>query len=120
MAATRPFLLLLAALLAPAAQLTTSPVVDIAAVREHPEQFTIVDIRNRNEVHDPLFANALLIPLPELRERVNEIPTDKPVLVHCAGGYRSAAGASIIEAARPGAQILDLGEAVTEFAPVSA
>jgi hydroxyacylglutathione hydrolase len=108
------------ALLAPATQPTTSPEVDVAAVRQHPEQFTVVDIRNRTEAHDPLFANALLIPLPELRERVGEIPADKPVLVHCAGGYRSAAGASIIEAALPGVQVLDLGEAVTEFAPVSA
>ncbi|RZK32695.1 MAG: MBL fold metallo-hydrolase, partial [Hymenobacter sp.] len=67
-----------------------------------------------------LFNNALLIPLPELRERLGELPTDKPVLVHCAGGYRSAAGASIIEAAHPGVQVLDLGEAIAEFTPVSA
>ncbi len=36
-------------------------------------------------------------------------------LVHCAGGYRSAAAASIIEAAKPGVAVYDLGEAVTEF-----
>ncbi|RZK95347.1 MAG: MBL fold metallo-hydrolase, partial [Hymenobacter sp.] len=103
------------ALLAPAVQPATSPTVDVDAVRQHPEQFTIVDIRNRSEAHNLLFSNALLIPLPELRERLGELPTDKPVLVHCAGGYRSAAGASIIEAAHPGVQVLDLGEAVTEF-----
>jgi hydroxyacylglutathione hydrolase len=93
------------ALLAPATQPATSLTVDVAAVRQHPEQFTIVDIRNRTEAHDKVFTNALLIPLPELRERVQEIPTDKPVLVHCAGGYRSAAGASIIEAALPGVEV---------------
>jgi hydroxyacylglutathione hydrolase len=108
------------ALLAPATQPATSPTVEVAAVRQHPEQFTVVDIRNRSEAHNSLFDNALLIPLPELRERLSEIPTDKPVLVHCAGGYRSAAGASIIEAVLPGVQVLDLGEAVTEFTPVSA
>jgi len=103
------------ALLAPTPLPATSPEVDVEAVRAHPEQFTIVDVRNRTEVDKPLFNNALVIPLPELRERVGEIPTDKPVLVHCAGGYRSAAGASIIEAARPGAAVYDLGEAVMEF-----
>ncbi len=36
-------------------------------------------------------------------------------LVHCAGGYRSAAGASIIEAALPGVAVYDLGEAVADF-----
>jgi len=106
------------ALLAPTPLPATSPEVDVEAVRAHPAQFTIVDVRNRTEVNKSLFANALLIPLPELRERVGEIPTDKPVLVHCAGGYRSAAGASIIEAAWPGVTVYDLGEAVTEFAGV--
>ena len=58
-----------------------------------------MDIRNRAEAQQPLFDEALNIPLPELRERAHEIPTDKPVVVHCAGGYRSAAGASIVQAA---------------------
>jgi rhodanese-related sulfurtransferase len=103
------------ALLAPSQQLATSPTVDVATVRQHPEQFTIVDIRNRSEAEKPLFADALLIPLPELRERVGEIPANKPVLVHCAGGYRSAAGASIVQNALPSASVYDLGEAVKEF-----
>ena len=107
------------ALLAPAALPTTSPAVDVSAVREHPERFTIVDIRNRTEAEKPLFADALLIPLPELRERVGEIPTNKPVLVHCAGGYRSAAGASIIQNALPDVEVVDLSEAVNEFATAS-
>ena len=100
------------ALLAPANQPATSPTVDVEAVRQHPEQFTIVDIRNPTEITKSLFANALNIPLPELRERVGEVPADKPVLVHCAGGYRSAAGASIIQNALPGVPVYDLGEAV--------
>ena len=103
------------ALLAPLALPSASPTVDVAQVRQHPEAFTIVDIRNRAEAKVPVFGNALLIPLPELRERTHEIPTDKPVLVHCAGGYRSAAGASIVQQALPGVEVLDLGEAVLEF-----
>jgi hydroxyacylglutathione hydrolase len=103
------------ALLAPLALPETAPAVDVEAVRQHPEQFTIVDIRNRAEAKIPVFDNALLIPLPELRERAHEIPTDKPVLIHCAGGYRSAAGASIVHQALPGVEVLDLGEAITDF-----
>ena len=105
------------ALLAPAVLPATAPIVDVAQVRQHPEQFTIVDIRNRAEAKTPVFDNALLIPLPELRERTHEIPIDKPVLIHCAGGYRSAAGTSIVQAALPNTEVLDLGEAVTEFQP---
>ncbi|QDA59130.1 MBL fold metallo-hydrolase [Hymenobacter jejuensis] len=93
----------------------TSALANIEHVREHPEDFTIVDIRNRTETKESIFADAHLIPLPELRERAHEVPTHKPILVHCAGGYRSAAGASILQAALPNAEIYDLGEAVTEF-----
>ncbi len=103
------------ALLTPAVLPVTAAAVDVAAVRTHAENFTIVDIRNRTEVSTPVFPNSLLIPLPELRERAHEIPTDKPVLVHCAGGYRSAAGRSIIQNALPGVPVFDLGEAVMDF-----
>jgi hydroxyacylglutathione hydrolase len=103
-------------LLAPAKLPATSPTPsDAGQVRANPDAYTIVDIRNYTEAQEPLFDNALLIPLPELRERAHEIPTDKPVLVHCAGGYRSAAGASIIQNALPGVEVFDLGEAVLEF-----
>ncbi|MGI4885153.1 MAG: MBL fold metallo-hydrolase [Janthinobacterium lividum] len=103
------------ALLAPTALPATAPEVDVAAVRQHPERFTIVDIRNYAEAQPPRFPGALNIPLPELRERAHEVPTDKPILVHCAGGYRSAAGASILAAALPGVEVFDLGEAVAGF-----
>ena len=99
----------------------TMPVLNVAQFRQHPEQYTIVDIRNPVEHRDePIFAGSLNIPLPELRERAGEIPTDKPVVVHCAGGYRSAAGSSIVASALPGTEVLDLSEAVKSFQPVAA
>lgn len=108
------------ALLAPLVLPATSPAADVARVREQPDAYTIVDIRNRTEAQTPVFDNALLIPLPELRERAHEVPTGKPVLVHCAGGYRSAAGASILQNALPGVEVLDLGEAISQFTTVAA
>jgi len=96
----------------------TMPVLDVNQFRQHPEDYTIVDIRNPVEHRDePIFAGSLNIPLPELRERAKEIPTDKPVVVHCAGGYRSAAGSSIVADALPGTEVLDLSEAVKSFQP---
>jgi len=80
------------------------------------EKYTIVDVRNEIEAEDGLiFENALVIPLPELRERVNEIPEDKPIVVHCAAGYRSAAAASIVAAKISAVPVLDLSEAVVEI-----
>ena len=54
---------------------------------------------------------------PELRERVSEIPLDKPILVHCAGGYRSSAGSSIIEK-ELGVTALDLSDDIKKFEKV--
>ena len=80
------------------------------------DKFTIVDIRNTSEVKaGKFFEKAINIPLPELRERTGEIPTDKPIVVHCAGGYRSAAGSSIVASALPDVKVLDMSEAVTEL-----
>ena len=94
----------------------TMPALDVEAFSAYPERYTIVDIRSASEhAHEPLFAGALNIPLPELRERAGEIPAGKPVVVHCAGGYRSAVGSSIVASALPGTPVFDLGEAVKTF-----
>src|SRR5690606_20236515 len=66
----------------------TSPETDLSACEQNPDSFTILDIRHTGEAETrQIFPNAISIPLPELRERANEIPTDKPIMVHCAGGY---------------------------------
>lgn len=92
------------------------PDVDIDHFRAHPDAYTIVDVRNRGEASAKrVFSDAVNIPLPELREHVRHIPTGKPILVHCAAGYRSAAGSSIIREALPGATVYDLGERIREW-----
>ncbi|AMR30160.1 sulfurtransferase [Mucilaginibacter sp. PAMC 26640] len=81
---------------------------------ENLSAYTIVDVRNAAEIKDkPLFDVSIKIPLQELRERLQEIPLDKPIVVHCAGGYRSAAGSSIVQSAiGDRTKVYDLGEAV--------
>ena len=61
------------------------------------------------------FNNSINIPLHELRERVHELPSDKPIVVHCEGGYRSATGASIVEKAFQEVVAYDLSEAIKQF-----
>lgn len=105
-----------AALLLPDNAKEKSPHLDLADFKSHQTKYTIVDARNQNETEAGLiFNSAIAIPLPELRERINEIPTDKPIVVHCAGGYRSAAAASIIASKITTVPVYDLGEVVTEF-----
>ncbi|MFI5139678.1 MAG: rhodanese-like domain-containing protein [Sphingobacteriales bacterium] len=104
-----------AALLLPDNAVTQSPELNKSDFIASPEKYTIVDVRNPNETAAGLlFKNAVTIPLPELIERVNEIPTDKPIVVHCAAGYRSAAASSIIAAKITTVPVYDLGEAVLE------
>ena len=81
------------------------------------QHYTMVDVRNTSEVKErKVFQNSISIPLPELINRVDEIPTSKPIVVHCAGGYRSAAGSSIVKSALDGrTKVFDLGEAVKQF-----
>lgn len=93
---------------------TGQPLANAEELRANPEKFTILDIRNTGEAKTLLFNKALNIPLPELRERISEIPQDKPVVVHCAAGYRSAAGVSIIQE-KLDVPVYDLSEAVAEF-----
>lgn len=95
----------------------SEPVIDLDAFKKNLDNYTIVDVRNSSEVKEGKpFKNSISIPLPEVRDRVNEIPTNKPIVVHCAGGYRSAAGSSIIKSVLNGkARVFDLSEAIKEF-----
>ena len=92
-------------------------IFDDQQLRLNEENYTILDIRNHSEVNTgKIFNSALHIPLHELRERTNEIPAHKPIVVHCAGGYRSAAGSSIIKSRLNGRSVVyDLSEAVKKF-----
>ncbi|GAA4340932.1 MBL fold metallo-hydrolase [Mucilaginibacter gynuensis] len=98
-------------------QTQTSPELNFEDFKENPDNYTIIDVRNHSEIaKGKLFKNAIPIPLPELRDRLNEIPTGKPIVVHCAAGYRSAAGSSIIEGAITQVPVYDLSERINGFA----
>jgi hydroxyacylglutathione hydrolase len=80
------------------------------------EEYQIIDVRNYGEYNERvIFPDAMHIPLPELRNRLSEIPQEKAIVVHCAAGYRSAAAQSIIEAKYPELLVLDLSDDVKKF-----
>jgi glyoxylase-like metal-dependent hydrolase (beta-lactamase superfamily II)/rhodanese-related sulfurtransferase len=61
-------------------------------VAEHLGELTILDVRSAEEFEGPdgRIAGSLLIPLPELEARGAEIPDEKPLVVVCHSGSRSA------------------------------
>ncbi len=50
---------------------------------------TLIDVRTVTEVSRGKIDGFINIPLDSLRERIGEIPKDKPVYVHCHSGLRS-------------------------------
>ena len=61
------------------------------------DQVTLLDIRTQHEREGGRIPGSLHIPLHELQNRLEEVPGDKPVVVHCAGGYRSSAAMGLME-----------------------
>jgi glyoxylase-like metal-dependent hydrolase (beta-lactamase superfamily II)/rhodanese-related sulfurtransferase len=57
----------------------------------------IVDVRAPSERQEKRIAGSLGVPLNHLPERLAEVPGDRPILVHCAGGYRSSIAASLLQ-----------------------
>lgn len=77
------------------------PRISAAAVAERlaePNPPFVLDVRAEKEWKAGHLACSHNIPLTQLRERVSEVPTDRPVVIHCEGGYRSAIGASLLVA----------------------
>src|SRR5690606_5914556 len=82
----------------------------------HRDAYTILDIRNEQEVEkQAIFAEAIHNPLHRLRENTTSIPTDKPIVVHCAGGLRSAIGSRLLALQMPTGQPVDMGETFKQF-----
>jgi len=57
----------------------------------------IVDVRAPGERQQKRIRGSVGIPLTRLAERMSELPADRPLLVHCAGGYRSSIAASLLQ-----------------------
>lgn len=58
----------------------------------------VVDVRGPGEFAGGALPGAVNLPLPRLRELMSDLDPARPVLVNCAGGYRSIAAASLLAA----------------------
>lgn len=59
---------------------------------------TLIDIRNPGERDNGVIPGSIPIPLAQLRVRLADVPTGRPIVVHCAGGWRSSVAASLLRA----------------------
>ena len=73
-----------------------SPAVAAERLRSS-EPPVIVDVRTPTEYGAKRIDGAVPIPLSRLADRARELPHGRPLLVHCAGGYRSSIAASLLQ-----------------------
>lgn len=71
----------------------------LAELLTAPHPPMVVDVRSVKEWESGHIDGSLNIPLPHFAEQVQDIPTDTPVVVHCASGYRSSTALGILEQA---------------------
>lgn len=57
---------------------------------------SLIDVRTPREWNDDRIDGAVNLPLSQLPQRLTELPSDRPLIVHCASGYRSAIAASLL------------------------
>lgn len=72
--------------------------VNVDKVRELVENNNIIiDVREKYEFKYGHIKDAINIPLSELRDRIDEIPKDRPVYLHCKTGQRSYNAALVLQ-----------------------
>jgi glyoxylase-like metal-dependent hydrolase (beta-lactamase superfamily II)/rhodanese-related sulfurtransferase len=59
----------------------------------------VLDVRAPGEHASKSIAGSVLVPLNTLPARISELPQERALLVHCAGGYRSSLAASLLQRA---------------------
>ncbi|MFH8473520.1 rhodanese-like domain-containing protein [Streptomyces sp. NPDC018000] len=77
----------------PASRLTAA---QLRTALESGEPPLVVDVRNCSERAAGFIDGSLHISLGELPRRLEEIPRDRPLVLHCAGGHRSSIAASLL------------------------
>jgi hydroxyacylglutathione hydrolase len=57
----------------------------------------VLDVRSESEVAVNRISGSVNIPLQRLKERIDEVPSGKMIVVHCESGYRPAIASSLLE-----------------------
>lgn len=78
------------------------------------EDYFILDVRSGDEYDSGHIQGAVLIPVSELEGRLEELPEDKPIIVYCRSGSRSASAAGILVENGFG-EVYDMGGGITEW-----
>ncbi len=78
-------------------RLSAQLAADRAAAAKGAQAALVLDVRTPREREQKHIGGSISIPLNHLAERLSELPANRPLLVHCAGGYRSSIAASLLQ-----------------------
>ena len=70
----------------------------LAGARAAVPDLVLLDVRGPGERKMGCIEDSVHIPLGQLRDRVGELDPARPVVMYCAGGYRSSIAASLLRA----------------------
>lgn len=62
-----------------------------------PHSIALIDVRTPDEYAVGTIAGAVNIPLDDMRERLNELPNDKPIVLFCGVGLRGYLASNILK-----------------------
>lgn len=77
-------------------QIAPEKVFEILKDQTQKDKYTILDVRTKEEFNSGHLDSAVLIPVDELEARFGELDKNKPVIVYCRSGRRSAQAAAIL------------------------
>jgi adenylyltransferase/sulfurtransferase len=78
----------------------TVPAISVSELKrkiDAREAFQLIDVREPFEYELARIQGAKLIPLGEIPMRVDELPREKPIVVHCHSGQRSAQAVRLLQ-----------------------
>jgi rhodanese-related sulfurtransferase len=75
--------------------LVVRTVEDLEAAQENGA--VVIDVRQPDEFEGGHIANALSIPIREIAQNLDQVPTDAPVIVYCASGHRAAMSTAALQ-----------------------
>jgi adenylyltransferase/sulfurtransferase len=69
---------------------------ELKQLNDSKADYQLIDVREESEFEE-VNLNGHLIPMGDVVDRINEIPKDKQVVVHCRSGKRSASVIHVLE-----------------------
>ena len=84
-------------------------------LKENPQSIYLVDVRDPDEFAAGHFQSAVSIPVDQLENKINTLPTDKPIVFVCSTGARSGESYYMLQDLKPDLKKVYYLEAEVEY-----